>query len=130
MTLAEMHNIQAPAGMEVFLLTCYFLASIAERCPALKANTYFPEKCLKTVLFFSLLSGKFITCLIDFSDDLCGDDARVGYFYGPGLVSGQKAMLWRHYLKRLSDLSLEMTDFSLFFFFLLSPPHLVPLKAL
>lgn len=52
MTLAVMHDIQTPAGMEVFLLTCYFLASIAERCPALKANTHFPEKCLKTVLFF------------------------------------------------------------------------------
>lgn len=31
-------------------------------------------------------------CLIDFSVDLCGHDAKVGYFCGPDVVGGQKAM--------------------------------------
>ena len=77
--------------MEVLLCTFYFLASIVDGSPALKTNTLCPEKCLKTVRFF-LSCTESSSRLIDFSVDLCGHDAKVGYFCGPGLVDGCKAM--------------------------------------
>lgn len=46
--------------MKILLSTFCFLSSNADRSPALKTNTHWPQKCLKTVLFFSFLSRKFI----------------------------------------------------------------------
>lgn len=85
-----MHIVRTPAGMEVFLLTCYYLACTAERCPTLKANTHSLEKCLKTVLVFFSSCPESSSCLIDGSINLRGCDARVVYFCGPGLIGGQE----------------------------------------
>lgn len=90
MILREMHIIWTPAGMEVFLFTCYYLACIAGRCPALKANTHSLEECLKTVLLFFSSSPESSSRLIDGRINLCGHDARAVYFCGPGLIGGQE----------------------------------------
>lgn len=84
-------QMKTPAGLEVLLLTFYFLASIADRSPALKTNAHCPQKCLETVLFV-LSCPESSSHLIDCSVDLYGHDAQVGHFCGPGLVGGQKAM--------------------------------------
>lgn len=76
MTLTQIHNIDCcrDSGLTP---TFYFLASTADRSPALKTNTHCPEKCLKSVLFF-LSCPESSSCLIYFSVDLCGMMQRLG----------------------------------------------------